>query len=95
MQNFPLSSLLGALLFLSTITRPYISTSVSMLGIFQAVPGPTQWLSIKHIIRYLVWTFDLGILLPYRAACNHLEAYSDFDWSRDHSCRQSRSGYVI
>lgn len=83
------------LLYLSTRTRTDISTAVSLLGKFQADPGPVQWKYLQHLLRYLIQTPEYGLLYPTKNVRPTLEAYSDADWARDENKRCSRSGYVL
>ena len=37
---------------------------VSMLAKFQDSPLPKHWTAMKHVLRYLKGTTDMGLLLP-------------------------------
>ena len=94
MKMVPYKEVLGSLLFLSTSTRPDISTAVSMLGKFAASPLPRHWNAMKHVIRYLSGTQDYGLV--FKKKCGHdLGAWSDAEWARDEHKRRSRSGILI
>lgn len=94
MESVPFREILGSLLFLSTRTRPDISTAVSMLGKFASAPAPEHWKAMKQVIRYLQGTSDFGIHL-WKGKGIEVEAWSDADWARDLDKRRSRSGVVI
>ena len=64
MKTVPYRKLLGSLIFLSTRTRPDISTAVSILGNFQENPSPVHWKHLKQVIRYLVGTVKHGLTFP-------------------------------
>lgn len=95
MEDKPFRSLLGALLYLSTRTRPDLATAVSMLGKYQSDPGPAQWKLLKQLLRYLRGTTKHGLNLPKASNKVKLDAWSDADWARDKGNRRSRSGYVL
>lgn len=95
MATVTFRSILGSLIYLSTRTRPDISTAVSMLGKFQADPAPCDWKALKHLLRYLKGTVAYGVNLCNSNVCDGLQAYSDADWARDESARRSRSGILI
>ena len=95
MRGKPYREILGALLYLSTRTRPDIATAVSLLGKFQADPGPTQWKHLLHVVRYLIHTPEHELFIKSNNGQPRLEAYSDADWARDESNRRSRSGYLL
>lgn len=95
MKDKPYRKVLGALLCLSTRTRPDISIAVSLLGKFQADPGPPQWKYLQHLVRYLIHTPEYGLYIKSKSDTPRLEAYSDTYWARyEHKCR-SRSRYVL
>lgn len=95
MQGIPYREILGALLYLSTRTRPNIATTMLMFGKFQAGPAPKHWMALKHVVRYLKITAHMGIIIPHQAANKRLCAWSDSDWAHDQSIRLSRSGYTL
>ena len=95
MRNKPYRELLGTLLYLATRTRPDIATAVSMLGKFQADPGPSHWRCLQHLVRYLVYTTDHGLFYRRSSGNVSLEAYSDADWDRDETKCRSRSGFLL
>lgn len=95
MDGLPFRRVLGALLYLSTRTRPDISTAVSMIAKYQSKPRPTHWKMVKHVVRYLIGTIDYGILLPNRIDDVKVLCWTDADWARDLSNRRSRTGILI
>lgn len=94
MVNKPYRSILGALLYLSTRSRPDLAVAVSLLGKYQSEPGPEHWQMLRHVVRYLSGTTDYGLLLPTGSGEFQLEAWCDADWAREKSSRRSRSGYM-
>lgn len=91
----PYLHILGSLIFLSTRTRPDISTAVSMLGKFQQDPSPKDWKAMTHLLRYLKGTAHMGIWTPTDSQKTDLQAWTDADWARDEELRRSRSGYLL
>lgn len=64
MQDKPYQSILGALLYIATRTRPDLTTAGSLLGKFRADPGPQHWRMLRHLVRYVTGTTDYGLLFP-------------------------------
>ena len=93
MKNIPFRKVLGALLFLSTRTRPDITTAVSMLAKYQSKPSMQHWKMAKNVVRYLIDTQDRGILMQNND--EGLICWVDADWARDLSKRRSRTGILI
>ncbi|GAA5828225.1 hypothetical protein JCM5353_003899 [Sporobolomyces roseus] len=94
----PYRELLGALLYLSTCTRPDLTFSLSFLGRFAACPAKRHWTALVHVCRYLEGTRDLGLryitpTLPFTASL--LTAWCDADHGADKDTRRSVSGYVF
>lgn len=95
MTSIPYRQVLGSLIYLSTRTRPDISTAVSMLGKFQADPTIKDWKALKHLLRYLKGTLQYGLLFPFKSDHHGLQAWSDADWARDEERRRSRTGMLV
>ena len=62
MKKVPYQNAVGALLYLSTTTRPDIAYAVSRVARFNQNPGIQHWTAVKRIIRYLAGTRDFGII---------------------------------
>ena len=82
-------SLVGALLYASTNTRPDVAFSVGMLCRAMARPTPELMEDALRVLGYLYRTRDLG--LRYDPSPSALEGMSDSDWAIKHSI----SGYVF
>jgi len=82
-------SLVGALLYCATNTRPDAAYAVGMLCRAMAKPTPDLYDAALNVLYYLYRTRDLG--LTYE--CNDRDMYgmSDSDWAVKHST----SGYVF
>ena len=50
-------------MYLSTYTRPDISFATSVLARHSQRPGARHWNGVRHLLRYLRGTEDLGLLL--------------------------------
>ena len=57
----PYLSAICALLYLEQCTRPDIAFSVNLLARFSSTPTRRHWNGVKHILRYLRRTTDLGL----------------------------------
>lgn len=95
MRTVPYREVLGALLYISTRTRPDIATAVSLLGKYQAAPCIEHWKSLKTLVRYVHGTINYGLFIPRGDSTVVLKAWTDADWGRDHDNRRSRSGYIV
>jgi hypothetical protein len=89
-------SVVSSLLWLLQ-TRPDIAHAVGAVSRFVSNPGPSHYLALKRILRYLKGTSDFGMF--YRRSNIHpqkfLAAYSDSDWAQNADDRRSTSGYVV
>lgn len=63
MKAVPYVKLGGSLPYLSTTTRLYLGTSVYKLAKHMANPAPRHWTALKHLIKCLIVTRDIGIIL--------------------------------
>ncbi|XP_020684922.1 uncharacterized protein LOC110101388 [Dendrobium catenatum] len=84
--------LVGSLQYL-TITRPDIAFVVNKLCQFMHCPMYQHFLALKHLLRYIKGTVDLG--LPISGHSSVLHAYVDSDWAGDPSDRKSTTGYCL
>lgn len=84
----------GALLYLATHTRPDISFAVSVLARHSCKPTHRHWQGIKHLMRYLRGTEDLG--LHYTKDSNpDIVGYADSGFKTDEANGKSQTGYIF
>jgi hypothetical protein len=57
----PYLSVIGALMYLANCRRPDIAFAVNLLAIHSVAPTWRHWIGVKHILRYLNGTRDLGL----------------------------------
>ena len=56
-------NMVGSLLYLACWTRPDIAFAVSELSRFVSAPGLNHMQAVKHLLRYLKGTSELGLRL--------------------------------
>ncbi|XP_050238254.2 secreted RxLR effector protein 161-like [Mercurialis annua] len=90
----PYLSAIIALIYLANCTRPDISFSINLLARFSSAPTKRHWNGIKHILRYLRESTDLGLF--YSNDSNlELIGYADADYLSDPPKVKSQTGYVF
>ncbi|CAM8902188.1 unnamed protein product [Rhodiola kirilowii] len=57
----PYLSAIGALMYLANNTRPDISFAVNLLARYSSSPTKRHWSGVKHVLRYLRGTNDMGL----------------------------------
>ena len=57
-------------------------------------PGPTHWVALKRILRYLNKTKDFALMYDGGADGN-LKIYCDADWAGDLDGRRSTTGWAV
>ena len=82
-------SMIGSLLYL-TASRPDIIFSVCICARFQAAPRECHLTAIKHILRYLKFTPNIGLWYP-KGAHFDLVGYSNSDYAGYKVDRKSTS----
>ncbi|KAK6119789.1 hypothetical protein DH2020_046458 [Rehmannia glutinosa] len=86
-------SMIGALQYLA-LTRPDISFVVNKLSQFLHTPTINHWIVVKHLLRYLKGTHNLG--LEFKPSQRLLiEGFSDADWASSLDDRKSTGGHCI
>jgi histone deacetylase 1/2 len=86
-------SVVGALQYL-TLTRPDLAYSVNKVCRFLHAPTSVHWTAVKHILRYIKYTVDLGLKLR-KLGSKLISAYSDADWAGNVDDRRSMSGFAV
>ncbi|KAL6461078.1 hypothetical protein MHYP_G00310440 [Metynnis hypsauchen] len=85
----------GSLIYLATCTRPDLCFVVGKLSQHFANPTEENWITVKHVLRYLRGTTDKQLTFRKSSDGLGLRAYSDADWGADTSDRRSTSGYCV
>lgn len=92
--EMPYLSAIGALMYLASHTRPDICFAVSLLARFSSCPTKRHWNGIKHILRYLQGTKDLGLFYTNQHK-DGLVGFADAGYLSDPHCARSQTGYVF
>uniref|UniRef100_A0AAV1V300 Integrase catalytic domain-containing protein n=1 Tax=Peronospora matthiolae TaxID=2874970 RepID=A0AAV1V300_9STRA len=90
----PFREAVGALMHLTTATRPDIAFAVGYVSRFMENPQEEHWVAVKRIFRYLQGTKTHGICYKPSAKID-FRGYSDADWAGELADRKSTSGYVF
>ena len=94
-------NMVGSLLYLACWTRPDISFAVSELSRFVSSPGQKHMAAVKHLLRYLQGSRELGLKYSKpgnsgpRDRPNMLWGFVDSDWAGCPDSRRSTSGYAL
>ena len=75
--------------------RPDIAFAVHEVSKTLASPGDADLRRLRRLGRYLLGTQKLGIMIRKSKDPEHLDAYTDADWSGDSINRKSTSGGVL
>lgn len=87
-------SLMGALNWLSIMTRPDITYAVSNLSRSLNNPTPKHMHAAKRVLRYLAGTVNDGIQFG-TGQCNGLEGFTDASYCDDYATSRSTGAYVF
>lgn len=91
--QYPYQNLIGSLMYLSVLTRPDISYSVSFLSQFNNVYNEGYWKCAKRILRYLKGT--VNYCLRFSRDNLDIQGFVDADWASDTIDRRSYTGYAF
>ena len=83
----------GSLIYLTVCTRPDLSFIVSKLSQYFSEPTDEQWVTVKHVLRYLKGTLNKELCYKKCEALG-IQAYSDADWAASDD-RRSTTGYCV
>ncbi|GAV76572.1 hypothetical protein CFOL_v3_20045, partial [Cephalotus follicularis] len=87
-------STIGALLYLANCTRPYIAFSVNLLARYSSKLTRRHWNGIKHIMRYLRESTDMGLFYS-RGTKSTLIGYADAGYLSDPHKARSQTCYIF
>jgi hypothetical protein len=90
---FPYRSVVGALLYLASYTRPDLAYAVGVLARFGNKPTYASCQLAIYVLWYLRGTADQGI--QFSGSVFDLHVFSDADWGGDIMTRRSTTGYVV
>lgn len=81
-------------MYLMTATRPDLAYALSIVSTKLDSPTQADWMTVKHIYRYLRGTVNYCLL--FQRSCNEkeLRVFSDSDFAGDPIARHSRTGLV-
>ena len=88
----PYLSAIDALLYLAQCTRPDIAFLVNLLARFSSAPTRRHWNDVKHILRCLRGTTNLGLFYSKEST---LKGYADFGYIYDPHKARSQTGYIF
>lgn len=91
--QYPYQKLIGCLMYLSILTRPDISYSVSYLSQFNNSYNETHWKYAKRVLKYLKATENY--CLRYTGDNSDLQGFADADWAANSIDRRSYTGYAF
>jgi hypothetical protein len=96
-SKFPYAKAIGTLLWIANVARPDITFTVNRLSRHLMSPNEAAVNAVKHLVRYLLGTKDLGIVYQRQVGSGFPEitAYSDSDWAGDHKDFKSTTGFII
>jgi histone deacetylase 1/2 len=90
---FDYRSAVGGLQYL-TLTRPDISFAVNKVCQYLAKPTTVHWEAVKHILRYIKGTVDIGLRIR-KSPSTLLSVFTDADWAGSADDRRSTGGYAV
>ena len=88
----PYLSAIGALMYLSTYTRPDIAFAINLLARYSSCPTKRHWNEIKHILHCLQGTKDMGLYFSNK--CME-RLVADAEYLSDPHNGRSQTGYVF
>ena len=84
----------GALTYLLTHTRLDISFATSILARHSQNPTSRHWNGVKHLLKYLKGTSDLG-LYYHKTDQPEIQGFADYGFRTDMNACKSQTGYIF
>ena len=92
-DKFPYSEIVGALLYLTSLTRVDISYAVGTLTRYMSKPTHAACKAVGRVLNYLKRYPNLG--LKYKCMAMDMHAFTDSDWGACLKTRKSISGCLV
>jgi hypothetical protein len=92
-EKFPYAEIVGALLYLTSLTRVDISYAVGTLTRYMSKPTHAACRAVARVLNYLQKFPHLG--LRYKRMDMDMHAYTDSDWAACLKTRKSISGCLV
>jgi hypothetical protein len=93
MEGKPYKAAVGSLMYAMMGTRPDLAFTVSTVSQFMAKAGPSHWMAVKRILRYLKGSLELKLYLGVNDISS--VGFCDADRAGDTNDRRSTTGYVF
>jgi hypothetical protein len=90
----PYLSAIRAHMYLANCTRPDIAFSINLLARYSSAPTRRHWNEVKHVLRYLRGTTDIGLFYP-RCSNSQLVRYADKGFLSDPHKGRSQTRYLF
>jgi hypothetical protein len=90
----PYLNAIGALMYLANCTRPDIAFAVNLLARYSSAPTRRHWNGVKHVLRYLCGTIDMGLFYS-KGSKSQLSGYADAGYLSDPHKARSQTGYLF
>ncbi|XP_048501485.1 secreted RxLR effector protein 161-like [Beta vulgaris subsp. vulgaris] len=87
-------SAIGALMYLTSHSRPDISFSVNLLARFSSCPTRRHWNGVKQVLHYLQGRKEMGLFFAYQFQ-KDLIGFADAGFMSDPHNGNSQTGYVF
>jgi hypothetical protein len=84
----------GSFTYLTTHTRPDIAFATSILARHNQNPTMRHWNGVKHLLRYLKGTSDLGLYYQ-RSNPTEIRGFADSGFRTDPNAGKSQTGYIF
>lgn len=87
---------MGALMWPSMHSRPDMAYPLGVFSLFCSNPGPTHLELVKHVLRYVSRTLELGLSFDGEADTPYdVSGYTDSDFAGSKTDRKSTGCYVF
>ena len=90
----PYLSATGALMYLANHTQPDIAFAVNLLARYGSSPTGRHWNGVKHILRCLKGTLDMGLFYPNENKTD-LIGYADAGFRSDPHVGRLQTVYIF
>ena len=94
-QEEEYSSIVRSLMYLMTMMRPDLASSVGIISRYLSNPSVEHLMTVKYILHYVKGMKDYGLTLGSPDKDLNLCGYADANWGNDVDMQKSTSGFTF
>ena len=95
MENIPYANVIGTIMYSMISTRSDLAYSISLLSRFMSDPRKADWEALKHVLKYINGSLDVGLNYEKKGDTLNLVGFVDSNFAGDRDSHKSTTAYFF